>query len=215
MKSFLILGLSTFGQHLCAELNKAGCDVMIADSDPAVVEMCMADSVSAKIADCTDINVLSSFGVSEFDACFVCLGGHFGDALEITYLLKFELGAKKVISEINRDIEEKFMLRNGADKTVYPEKDMAGRVAVSESSDKIFDAVSIADGFSVFEISVPEQWLGKSLRELNIRAKHNISVIAVIKDGKPEPVVSPDAVFKKNEHLMLLGKNTDIKKLIK
>ena len=213
MKSFLIVGLSTFGTHLCKKLSSLGAEVMIADEDEKVIESMMPYAVSARIADCADADVLKSFGVDEFDTCFVCLGGHFSDALEITYTLK-ELGAKKVISEVNRDIETKFLLRNGADQVVYPEYDLAQRIAVSESNDSIFDVVELSSEYVIYEISTPQIWRGKTIRDLNIRQRHHLNIIAFKKDGEIMPVLSPDYVFNSEDHLLVMGHINDINKVI-
>ena len=214
MKSFLIIGMSTFGQHLLKELYNKKCDVFIADIDENVITPFLSYAVSAKIADCTDEQVLKSFGVDEFDCCFVCLGGNFTEALEVASLLK-ELGARKVISEVNREREKKFLLRNGADDVVYPEEDMAIRIAAEESSDSVFDFFPLSDGFSIYEISVPSAWAGKSLRVLRVREKYNINIIAVKQDGHIVPVLSPDSRFTADEHLIVMCHKEDISRFIK
>ena len=213
MKSFLIIGMSTFGQHLLKELYNKKCDVFIADINENVITPYLSYAVSAKIADCTDEQVLRSFGADEFDCCFVCLGGHFTEALEVSSLLK-ELGARKVIAEVNREREKKFLLRNGADEVVYPEEDMAIRVAAEESSDSVFDFFELSDGYSIYEISVPSDWAGKSLKELRVREKYNINIIAVKKSGHIVPVLSPDRKFSVDEHIIVMCHTENIKKFI-
>lgn len=212
MKSFLILGMSTFGQHLCQELSARGNEVMITDKDESRITPMLGFAVSAKIADCTNPDVLGSLGVDEFDCCFVCLGGNFSDCLEVTYLLK-EYGAKKVISEINRDIEKKFLLRNGADVVIYPEKDVAHRVAGSESSNVIFDIIPLSDGYSIMEILPPKLWVGKTIKDLQIREKYNVNLIAFKKDGHIKPIISPEYQFSSEEHLIVMSTEDDCKKV--
>ncbi len=214
MKSILIIGMSTFGQHLLVELNKRGCSVMIADIDEKLVTQMMQYSDSAKIADCTDEDVLRSFGVDEFDCCFVCLGGNFTEALEVSSLLR-ELGAKKIVSEVNRAIEKKFLLRNGADAVIYPEEDIAIRIAEAESNDSIFDVFDISDGYSIYETAVPSAWVGKSLKELRVREKYNINIIASKKNGHIIPVLSADDTFTSDQHLLVMCHANEIKKLTK
>ncbi len=213
MKSFLIIGMSTFGTHLCKKLYQLGAEVMIADEDSHAIETMLPYSVSAKIADCTDAEILKSFGVEDFDTCFVCLGEHFSDALEITYTLK-ELGAKKVISEVNRDIEIKFLLSNGADKVVYPEYDLAQRIAVSENNDSIFDVMELSSGYAIYEIATPAMWRGKTVRELNVRQKHMLNVIAAKHDGAIKPVLSPDYRFNAEDHLLVMGHVDNINQVV-
>lgn len=204
MKSFLIIGLSTFGSHLCKKLSALDTEVMIADVDTLRVESMTPYAVSARIADCTNPDVLESFGVDEFDTCFVCLGDHFSDALEITFSLK-ELGAKKVICEVSRDIEKKFLLRNGADQVVYPEYDLAQRIAISESNDSIFDAIDLGEDYAIYEIATPDVWQGKTIKDLNIRQRHSLNVIAVKRNSELKPVLSPDYVFNSEDHLLVMG----------
>ena len=140
MKSFLIIGMGTFGHHLCRALCKMKCEVMIADQNGEALEDMLPYVASAKICDCANIEVLRSFGVQNFDACFVCVNKNFQACLEITDQLK-ELGAKRVYSKADRDLEAKFLMRCGADFIIYPERDAAERIAVRESSDRIFDFI--------------------------------------------------------------------------
>lgn len=129
MKSFLVIGIGRFGQHLSANLMKLGNDVMIVDQKEEKLEELLPIVTSAKIGDCTKPEVLKSFGVGNFDVCLVCIGTNFQSSLEITSLLK-ELGAKCVISKATRDVHAKFLLRNGADEVIYPDRDIAERLAV-------------------------------------------------------------------------------------
>lgn len=214
MKSFLIIGMSTFGQHLCKELFCRNSQVMIVDKDEELVERMLPFAVSGKIGDCTNVEVLASFGVDEFDACFVCVGGHFTECLEITSMLR-EMGAKKIVSEVNRDIESKFLLRNGADSVVYPEKDLAYRIASAEADDSIFDEITLSDGYSVFEIKVPKSWCGKTIKEIDVRAKYKLSIIATKSNNHLQPMLDPSHIFTKDEHLLVMGHTEDIKKVIK
>jgi trk system potassium uptake protein TrkA len=170
--------------------------------------------VSAKIGDCTNIEVLKTFDIPSFDACFVCIGENFQNSLEITSQLK-ECGAKKVISKADRDIQEKFLLRNGADEVIYPEKNMAERYAVTESSEHIFNFINLGSDYSIYEIDILDRWVGKTVKELNFRVKYNLAVLATKKDGEVKPVISGDRRFEKGEHLLVLGKEEDVHKVTK
>ena len=135
MKSFLVIGMGSFGHHLCRALSQQKrCEVMIVDRDGANLEDMLPYVVSAKVGDCTNPEVLRSFAVESFDACFVCVGDDILGSLQITSLLK-ELGARKVFSKADDDVQAKFLLRNGADHIIYPELEVASSLAVSESSD--------------------------------------------------------------------------------
>lgn len=213
MKSFLIIGMGTFGRHLCRCLVAQCCEVMIVDRNEKLVGEMLDYDVSAKIGDCTDIDVLRTFDVASFDACFVCIGDSFQDSLEITDLLR-ELGAKKIFSKADRDIQEKFLLRNGADFVIYPERDVAQRIAVSESSDSIFDCIGLSGEYSIFELQAQERWIGKTIRELNFRQRYNMSILAIKTGSVVRPLPMGDYTFSEAEHLLVLGRMQDVKKVL-
>ncbi len=214
MKSFLIIGMGHFGHHLCRSLAETDCEIMIVDQNEEALEDMLPYVVSAKIGDCTNIEVLKTFDIPSFDTCFVCIGENFQNSLEITNQLK-ECGAKKVISKADRDIQEKFLLRNGADEVIYPEKNMAERYAVTESSEHIFNFINLGSDYSIYEIDVLDRWVGKTVKELNFRVKYNLAVLATKKDGEVKPVISGDRRFEKDEHLLVLGKEEDVHKVTK
>ena len=213
MKSFLIIGMGSLGHHLCNELSKNGCEIMAADIKAEKMEDIMSMVVSARVCDCTKIEVLKTFGVEEFDACFVCIEDYFQACLEVTDLLK-ELGAKKVYSAANRDIEEKFLLRNGADRVIYPERYVESRIAGLESAENIFDCINISAEYSIFEIEPLDKWIGKTVTDLNFRNRYELNIIAVKKDGKVMPI-SPDYMFTKTEHLLVLGHIRNVRRALK
>ena len=215
MKSILVVGLGRFGCHLCKNLLEQNNQVMIVDKNELALEELAPLVSSALIADCTKQDVITSIGVSEFDVCFVCIGDDFQSSLEITSMLK-ENGAKKVISLSKREIDTKFLLRNGADEVIHPDKDIAERAAVTYSNDNIFDYIEVQGDYSIYEITPIDEWVQKTLRESNIRAKYNISVIGIkTNDSKINFVPSPDAVITKNDHLLVLAQKDDITKILK
>ena len=213
MKSFLVIGAGTFGHHICRELIKQKCEVMIVDRDPKPLEDLVNVVTSAKIADCANIETLRSFDIPSFDACFVSVGRNFQYSLEITSLLK-ELGARKVFSKADEDIQAKFLLRIGADEVVYPEKDMARRIAVAESSDSIFDCMPLTEDYGIYEITVPRRWVGKTVVKLDVRRAYNLSVLAIKNGESLRPLPPVDHVFNESEHLMVLGREEDLRKVI-
>ena len=214
MKSFLIIGMGHFGHHLCQSLARMDCEIMIVDRNEEALEDMLPYVVSAKIGDCTNVEVLKTFDIPSCDTCFVCIGDNFQNSREITSLLK-ECGAKRVISKADRDIQEKFLLRNGADAVIYPEKNMAERFAVRESSEHIFDYINLGSDYSIYEIDVLDRWVGKTVKELNFRVKYNLAVLATKKNGVVTPVISGESSFEKDEHLLVLGKEEDVRKVTK
>ena len=214
MKSVLIVGLGRFGQHLCRMMVKLKNEVMVIDVKEDNVEAMMPFVTNGQIGDCTNVEVLKSIGVNNFDICFVCIGTNFQSSLEITSLLK-ENGAKYVVSKATRDIQAKFLLRNGADEIIYPELEVASNIAVSESSDSIFDCIRLTADYSIYELAPMKRWLGRSLKELNFRVKYNLTVIAAMRDGVVRPNLSPDYLFKEEEHLLVLGRIEDIRRVVR
>ena len=214
MKSFLIIGLGSFGHHLCHALAQQRCEIMAVDKSGEALEDVLPYVVSAKVGDCTNVDVLRSFSVDNCDVCFVCLGSNVLSSHQITSLLK-DLGAKRVFSKADDDTHAKFLLRNGADEIIYPEREIATSIAVSASSDNIFDCIRLNADYSIYELQPLKRWLGKSLKELNFRVKYNMTVIAVIKDGVIRPNLHPDYVFREEEHLLVLGRSEDIQKVIR
>ena len=214
MKNFLILGASAFAHHLCRDLYDTGAKILLADPDESAMEDLLPYVVSARICDCTNTDVLKSFGVSNFDCCFVCMDEDILGSLEATDTLK-ELGAKKIISHAGQDIQAKFLQRNGADYVIYPDKDVALQIAISESSDDIFSTFQLARDYYVFEIRILDEWVGRSINELNFRNRYNLNIIGLKKENEIQPIINPNFTMPENEHLMVVGKMEDVKKVIR
>ncbi len=212
-KTFLIIGAGSFGKHLCQSLAQQGGEVMVVDRCAEKVEALLPFVASGKIGDCTNPEVLRSFGVADFDACFVCIGEDFHNSLVITDILK-ELGAKYVCSEATQDRQEKFLLHNGADRVIFPEKDIASRLAVKMCNDSVFDYIALTNDYGVFEISVPTAWVGKTLLQLNVRANFGLNVLATRQNnGGVHPILSPDYVCSADEHLLVMAGVVDIRRV--
>ena len=184
MKSILIIGMGRFGRHLCKNLSQLGNQVMIVDEKEENLEEMLPYVVSAKIGDCTNENVLKSLGISNFDLCFVCIGTNFQSSLEITSLVK-ELGGRHVVSKANRDIHAKFLLRNGADEVIYPDRDIAEKLAVRYSANHVFDYIELTEEYSIYEIPPLPEWTGKTIKELDIRNRYGIHILGTKATGKP------------------------------
>ena len=214
MKTVLIIGMGRFGQHLCRKMLQLNNEVMIVDQREEAMEDLLPLVTNAKIGDCTNEEVLHSLGVGNFDLCFVCIGTNFQSSLEITSLLK-EAGARQVISKATRDIQAKFLLRNGADAVVYPEKDIAERIAVRYSADNVFDYIELDEEYSIYEIPPLREWVGKTIGEVDFRARLNSSIIGTRLNGITSFLPGADHVFRAEEHLMVIGKKKDIDKILK
>ena len=215
MRSILIIGMGRFGHHLANNFLEHGNEVMVIDSDEKKIEDMVPYATSTKIGDCTNPEVLRSLGIGNFDIVFVCIGTNFQSSLEITSLIK-EMGAKRVISKATRDIQAKFLLRNGADEVIYPDKDIAEKFAARYSVNNVFDYIELAQGYAIYEIPPQKDWVGKSIRESNIAAKHRISIVGIRKvDGSSRILPSADYIIAADEHLMVLAQNKVIDGILK
>lgn len=213
MKSILVIGAGKFGHHLAEYLCEMNNDVMLVDKNETLIDEYSDKVTTAQIGDFTIKSNLAALGVEDYDYVFVC-AGDFQDSLVITSYLK-ELGASYVIAKASSLIHEKFLLRNGADRVVYPERDSAYNRAVEYSTSNVFDYFKLNENTGIFEIAVPESWVGKSLAKINVRKIHNVTVIAYKLNEKVFPINSPDYVFSSNEHLIVMGERANIKKLVK
>ena len=213
-KSVLVIGLGRFGKYIVKKFCELGDEVMAIDTDEEKVNDIMPYVVDAKIANCRRKDVLESIGVSNFDLCFVCIGTNFQSSLEITALLKEEMGAKRVISKASDEFHAKFLRRNGADEVVFPEKYSAEKLATRFSSSHIFDYIELSDEMAVYEIPVIETWVRKSIVELDIRKKFRINILAVKNGEQIRSLPGADYVFNANDHLIILGEQNDVEKLV-
>ncbi len=204
MKSILLIGLGRFGRHIAMHLDQLGHQVMAVDSSEERVNAVMPFVTGAQIGDSTNADFLESLGVGNYDVCIVTIGGSFQNSLETTSLLK-ELGAKCVVSRAERDVQAKFLLRNGADHVVYPEKQMAKWTAIRFSSDHVFDYIQLDDEHAIFEVSVPEAWAGKTIGQLDVRRKYQVSILAVKRGGHVDVAITPDTVLSSELTMLVLG----------
>ena len=211
MKNILLIGLGRFGRHIALQLNKLGHEVMAVDSNEKRVNEILPIVTNAQIGDSTNTEFLKSLGIGNFDVCIVTIGGNFQNSLETTSLLK-ELGAKLVVSRAERDVQEKFLLRNGADEVIYPEKQVANWAAIRYTADHIRDYIEVDGAHAIFEAEVPEGWIGKTVGELDIRRKYSINIMATKENGKINMAVSPETVLTDNITLLVLGAYKELQK---
>ena len=204
MKSILLIGVGRFGRHIAAQLAQLGHQVMAVDTDEDRINEVMPFVTNAQIGDSTNAAFLRSLGVGNFDVCMVTISGNFQNSLETTSLLK-ELGAKCVVSRAERDVQAKFLLRNGADHVVYPEKQVARWAAIRYTSNHISDYIEIDDQHAIFEVEVPESWIGRSIGELDVRRRFGINILGVKRAGKTDVSVTPETVLAKDETILALG----------
>ncbi len=211
MKSILLIGLGRFGKHIALDLHRLGHQVMAVDDNEDRVNDILPYVTNAQIGDSTNVEFLKSLGVDNFDVCFVAIGKDFQSSLETTSTLK-ELGAKFVVSRAASEVHSKFLLRNGADEVIYPEKQVAKWASIRYSSNHILDYIELDDTHSIFEVSVPKSWVGLSIGQLDVRRKYNINIMAVKTNGKMSVSITPDTVLTEGKTLLVLGEYKALQK---
>ena len=211
MKSILLIGIGRFGKHIAMDLHRLNHQVMVVDDNEERINELLPYVTNAQIGDSTNRDFLESLGVDNFDVCFVAIGKDFQSSLETTCTLK-ELGAKLVVSRAASDVHAKFLLRNGADEVIYPEKQIAKWASIRYSSDHILDYIELDESHAIFEVSVPKAWLGRSILQLDVRRKYNINIMGIKQDGRMNVSVSPDTLLTEDITLLVLGEYKALQK---
>ena len=211
MKNVLLIGAGHFGRHIAMQLSQLGHQVMALDTDEERINDILPFVTKAQIGDSTNAELLSALGIRDFDVCFVTISGNFQNSLETTSLLK-ELGAKYVVSRAERDVQAKFLLRNGADNVVYPEKQMAIWAAKRYTADHIFDYIEIDKQHAIFEAEVPKAWVGKSIGTLDVRKKFGINILGIKRLGKTDVSITPDTILSEDITMLALGEYKALQK---
>ncbi len=213
-QSVLLIGAGGFGRLVAMQLYQMGRQVMAVDKDEERIDEILPYVTRAEIGDCTSVDFLQSLGVDNFDVCIVAVGGDFQSSLEASSLLK-DLGAHKVVSRAASDIQEKFLLRNGADEVVYPEKQVARWTAIRYTSQHILDYIRLDDTHAIFEVTIPHEWVGKTVGQLDIRRRHHLNIMAVKQHGELNAVVMPDTVLEADMTMLVIGEFETLKKYFK
>ena len=211
MKSILLIGLGRFGRHIVQKLYDLNHQAMAIDNNEERVNAILPFVTNAQIGDSTNEEFLSSLGIRNFDVCIVAIGDNFQNSLETASLLK-DLGAKKVIARASRGVQEKFLLRNGADEVVYPEKQLAAWIAIRCTSEHILDYIELDADYSIFELDIPQNWNGKTILQLDIRKKHSINILGIRENGTLNMNITPDTVLGHGKSILVLGRQRDVQK---
>lgn len=209
MKSVLLIGLGRFGRHIAIKLDEMNHQVMAIDKVEDRVNAVLPYVTSAQIGDSTNREFLSELGVRNFDLCIVTIGDDFQSSLETASLLK-ELGAQKVVARAARGVHAKFLLKNGADEVVYPEKQLASWTAIRYTADHILDYIELDDDYGIYEVSVPAEWDGKTVGQLDIRKKYNLNIMGIRKEGKLHMSITPDTLLTGDKTILVLGDHKSI-----
>ena len=209
MKTILLIGLGRFGKHIAMKLADMNHQVLAVDSNEERVDEVMDIVTRAQIGDSTDRAFLASLGVRSFDVCIVAIGDDFQNSLETVWLLR-ELGARKVIARASQDLQEKFLLSNGADEVVYPEKQMASWTAIRCASEHILEYAELDHNVAIFELEVPVQWDGKTLLQLDIRRRFGINVLGIREKGGLNMNVRPEMQLSSNQSILVAGNEKEV-----
>ena len=211
MKSVLLIGTNRFGSLLARQFHELGHQVMAVDKEEDRINNVLPYVTDAQIGDSTNEAFLRSLDVSGYDVCIVTIGGDFQSSLETTSLLK-ELGGRLVVSRADREVQAKFLLRNGADEVINPEKQIAEWAAIRYGSDHILDYMKLDDDHAIFEVPVPAEWSGKNIGQIDIRRRYGINIMAVKQNGKMDLSVTPETVLDSSKTMLVLGEQRAIRK---
>ena len=211
MKNILIIGLGRFGRHCARKLNEMGHQVMAVDVREDRVDAVLPYVTDGLIGNSTRMDFMKTIAVRSYDVCIVAIGDDFQSSLETTALLK-DLGAQYVVARAARDVHARFLARNGADEVIYPERQLAEWTAIRYSSNHILDYTPLGNEYAVYEVQIPANWTGKSLAALDLRRRHQINVFAIKQGDLLITEIDPDAPLRKNQTLLVIGKNKEVDK---
>lgn len=204
MKSVLLIGLGRFGRHIAEQLNSLGHEVMAIDHNEERVNKALPFVTNAQIGDSRNEAFLKTLGIPNYDVCIITIASDFQSSLETTSLVK-ELGGKRVVARAERDVQQKFLLRNGADEVVYPENQIARWMAIRYTSDHVLDYIEIDSDHAIFEITVPKEWVGKTVGQIDIRRRYNVNIMGIRQNGKMSVAVTPETMLTEEKTLLVVG----------
>ncbi|HPR40194.1 MAG TPA: TrkA family potassium uptake protein [Oscillospiraceae bacterium] len=212
MKSILVIGMGEFGIHLAKKMQELGNDVMVVDRNPEIIEQVAPQFTDSLIGDCTNEAVLQSLGINNFDICFVTTGSDFQASLVITSLLK-KLNAQYIVSKAKQEIQKELLYKIGANEVIYPEPDLAERLSIRYNANNIFDFIPVTDNYAIYEIPVPAGWVNLTIKEINVRQKFHVNIIAVKQGNSLNPAPGGDYCFQKDDHIVVIGESSYIFKI--
>ena len=210
MKNIAVIGLSSFGYYLCEALNKYGFNIMAIDLDEAIVQKVKPFVRKAVIGDARDKKFLMQLGIEDFDTVIISVGSKMDTSILITLYMK-ELKINEIIGKAINEDHAKILEKIGATRIIFPERDMGLRMANTIASPNFLEFIPLTEGFSLIEVCPPNEWIGKKLKEVDVRVKYKIQ-ITMIREIVPSRVVIPDGnfVFKDSDILYIIGENESI-----
>lgn len=211
-KQYAVIGLGRFGTAVARTLYEAGNDVLAIDKDSEAVQEISDYVTHSVVMDATDESALANLGIRNFDVAVVAIGGNIQSSILATLLIK-EAGVKYIVAKGNNELHAKVLYKTGADKVILPERDMGVRVAHNIVSSNILDYIELASDYSIMEIEALEKWVGKTLKELDIRKKYGINIIAIKTKDEINVSPSPDLKIAEKDILIAIGKDKNLEKL--
>jgi len=209
-----VIGLGNFGMNVAKELYARGHDVLIVDQSPELVQKGQEFSSKSVVADCTEKEVLANLGLSTVETTIISMGNNLSGSILATMYAK-ELGVKNIIVKAINDDHKTILEKVGATQIIFPEREMAVRLARSIATPNVLDYLPLTNSFSIMEIIPPKGFVGKSLSDLDLRKKYHIQIIGMqdTVEGVISMVVSPDRVIKATDRLIVLGKQEHLEKI--
>ena len=204
MKSYVVVGLGRFGSEVARQLYACGCEVLAIDIKSELVQQISQDVTHAAVGDSRDKEVLRMLGVGEFECAIVAIGDDLAASVLVTMNLK-ELGVPYLVCKAHDDVHRCVLEKLGADRVVIPEQENAVRLAKGLSSPNLLDYIELSDEYSIIELPAPKSWISKTLRELNVRAKLGLNILAVRRDGKMDISPAADFSFQNGDVVVVLG----------
>lgn len=214
MKQFVVIGCGRFGASVATSLYSLGHDVLAIDSDEEIIQELSDHVTHAVQADAVDENALRTLGIRNFDVAVVSIASDIQASIMATLITK-ELGVKTVIAKAHNDLHGKVLKKIGADRVVFPEREMGVRVAHNLASTNILDYIEMAPDYSIVEISTIKEWAGKTLKELKLNYRYGINVMAIKHDSEINITPYSDDIIHENDVLIVIGSNEDLRKLEK
>ena len=204
MKSYIVIGLGRFGSQAAKRLYELGCEVLAIDHNSELVQPIANQVTQAVVADARDKEVLRALGAKDFECAIVAIGDNLADSVLATMNLK-ELGVPYIVCKASDETHRQVLMKLGADRVVIPEQEHADRLAKNLSSPNVLDYIELSEEYGIIEIPAPKAWVGKSLKELNVRAKLGVNIIAVESGKKTNVSPTADYLIREGDIMVVLG----------
>lgn len=214
MRSYIVVGMGRFGSEVARQLHQLRCEVIAMDISDELIQQISPYVTHAVVGDAQDKEVLRALGVKDVDCAIIAIGDDLAASVLVTMNMK-ELGVPHVICKAHDATYRKVLEKLGADRVIIPEQEQAQRLAKSLSAPNVLDYIELSNEYGIIEMPAPESWVGKDLRQLNVRAKLGVNILAIRRNGEMRVSPAADTTFQKNDVLVVLGDSQALKKVQK